>query len=120
MGLTGARFVDAPGRPAHQRYYQQLTRLSAAFAWTADISMFVLGGSLKRRERLSARLGDILSQLYLASAALKRYEDDGRPTDELPLVHWALHDALARDRGGVLRAVRRTSRTGSSRGCCAA
>ena len=96
MGLTGARFVAAPGDRHTRRYYQHLTRLSAAFAWTADMAMFLLGGSLKRRERLSARLGDILSNLYLASAALKRYEDDGRPADDLPLVHWSVRDALAR------------------------
>jgi acyl-CoA dehydrogenase len=96
LGLTGARFVSAPGDGHTKRYYQQLTRLSAAFAWAADVSMFMLGGSLKRRERLSARLGDILSNLYLASAALKRYEDDGRPAEDLPLLHWSVQDALAR------------------------
>ena len=96
MGLTGARFVSAPGDRHTKRYYQQMTRLSAAFAWTADVAMFLLGGSLKRRERLSARLGDILSNLYLASAALKRYEDQGRPAEDLPLLHWAVQDALAR------------------------
>jgi acyl-CoA dehydrogenase len=96
MGLTGARFVSAPGDRHTRRYYQQLTRLSAAFAWTADVSMFLLGGSLKRRERLSARLGDILSNLYLASAALKRFEDDRRPAEDLPLLHWSMQDALAR------------------------
>ncbi len=96
MGLTAARFAGTPGDEHTKRYYQQLTRLSAAFAWMADVSMFLLGGSLKRRERLSARLGDILSHLYLASAVLKRYEDYGRPRDELPFVHWALQDALTR------------------------
>jgi acyl-CoA dehydrogenase len=96
MGLTSARFVSAPGDRHTRRYYQQLTRLSSAFAWTADVAMFLLGGSLKRRERLSARLGDILSNLYLASAALKRYEDAGRPADDLPLLHWGLQDALSR------------------------
>jgi len=96
MGLTGARFVRAPGDSQTRRYYQHLTRMSAAFAWTADVSMFLLGGALKRRERLSARLGDILSNLYLASAALKRYEDDGHPAEDLPLVHWSVRDALAR------------------------
>src|SRR5258705_1414040 len=60
----------------------------------SDAAMFVLGGSLKRRERLSARLGDVLSWLYLASATLKRYEDSGRPADDLPLMHWAMQDAL--------------------------
>ena len=88
--------VAGPGDRHIRRYFQHLTRLSAAFAWTADVSMFLLGGSLKRRERLSARLGDILSNLYLASAALKRYEDDGRPAEDLPLMHWSVRDALAR------------------------
>ena len=96
MGLTGAALVSAPGDDATRGYYRQLTRLSSAFAFTADVAMFVLGGSLKRRERLSARLGDILSQLYLASCALKRYEDDGRPAEDLPLVHWSVQDALMR------------------------
>jgi acyl-CoA dehydrogenase len=96
MGLTGARLVAVPGDRHTRRYYQHLTRLSAAFAWTADVSMFLLGGALKRRERLSARLGDILSNLYLATAALKRYEDDGRPAEDLPLMHWSVRDALAR------------------------
>ena len=96
MGLTGARLVIAPGDRHTRRYYQQLTRLSSAFAWASDVAMFVVGGALKRRERLSARLGDILSQLYLASTVLKRYEDDGRPEEDLPLLHWALQDALNR------------------------
>jgi acyl-CoA dehydrogenase len=95
-GLTGARFVRAPGDRDTRRYYRQLTRLSAAFAFAADLAMLLLGGQLKRRERLSARLGDILSQLYLCSAALKRYEDGGRQRDELPLLHWCMQDALSR------------------------
>ena len=94
MGLTRAVFAGAPGDSHTHRYYQKLTRLSSGFALLSDAAMFVLGGSLKRRERLSARLGDILSWLYLASAALKRYEDSGRPADDLPLVHWAMQDAL--------------------------
>ncbi len=96
MGLTSARFAAAPGDRHTHRYYQQLTRLSSAFALVSDASMFILGGSLKRRERLSARLGDILSYLYLASAALKRYEDYGRPEDDLPFLHWSMQDTLAR------------------------
>jgi len=96
LGLTGARFVSVPGDDHTRRYFRQLTRASAAFAFSADMAMFMLGGALKRRERLSARLGDILSQLYLASAALKRYEDGRRSPDELPFVHWSLRDALYR------------------------
>ncbi len=96
MGFTGARLTPVPGAPELRHYYQQLTRLSSAFALTADMAMFLCGGTLKRRERLSARLGDVLSQLYLASAVLKRYEDDGRPQEDLPLVRWGLLDALYR------------------------
>ena len=96
LGLTRALLVRVPGDAHTRRYYQKLTRFATGFALLADVSMFVLGGSLKRRERLSARLGDILSQLYLASAALKRYEDAGRPADDLPLLHWAMQDALRR------------------------
>jgi len=95
-GLTGARLVSVPGAPELKPYYQALTRMSAAFAFSADVAMLVLGGNLKRKEKLSGRLGDILSQLYLASAVLKRFEDDGRPQADLPLVHWALQDALHR------------------------
>ena len=96
MGFTGARLTPVPGAPELRHYYQQLTRLSSAFALTADMAMFLCGGTLKRRERLSARLGDVLSQLYLASAVLKRYEDDGRPQADLPLVRWGLLDCLYR------------------------
>ncbi|WP_026640182.1 acyl-CoA dehydrogenase [Bordetella petrii] len=97
-GLTGARLARAPAHaaPDMQPYYRQLTRYAGAFALLADACMALLGGSLKRRERLSARLGDIHSQLYLASAVLKRYEDDGRPAADAPLAHWALQDSMQR------------------------
>ncbi len=84
--------TDGPTR----HYYQQLTRYSSAFALAADVSMLVLGGALKRREKISARLGDVLSQLYLCSATLKRFEDEGRQADDLPLLHWAMQDSLYR------------------------
>ncbi|MGH8664047.1 MAG: DUF1974 domain-containing protein, partial [Burkholderiales bacterium] len=71
-------------------------RMSAGFAFVADMCMLILGGSLKRRELLSARLGDILSQMYLACAALKRYHDAGSPADDLPMLHWGVRDALYR------------------------
>ncbi|MDP1537937.1 MAG: acyl-CoA dehydrogenase [Burkholderiales bacterium] len=96
MGMTGARLTPVPGAPELRHYYQQLTRLSSGFALTADMAMFLCGGTLKRRERLSARLGDVLSQLYLASTVLKRFEDDGRPEADLPLVRWGLLDCLYR------------------------
>ena len=95
-GLTGSHFVSVPDNvaPETRRYYQQLTRFSAAFAFLADISMLVMGGELKRREKLSARLGDILSMLYLCSATLKRYESEGRQQADAPLMHWAMWDAM--------------------------
>lgn len=95
-GVTGSVFAGTAGDVHTARYYRQLSRLSAALAFSADVAMLVLGGSLKRREKLSARLGDVLSQLYLASATLKRYEDDGRPAADLPLVRWGLQDCLHR------------------------
>lgn len=94
LGLTGGRTSATPTKDATRRYYQQMNRLSANLAYLSDVSMAVLGGSLKRRERISARLGDVLSQLYLASATLKRYEDEGRNESDLPLVHWGVQDAL--------------------------
>ena len=81
MGLTGSHFVGVPANiaPRTRRYYQQLTRFSSALAFVADVSMGTLGGALKRKEKLSARLGDILSLLYLSSAALKQFEVAGSP-----------------------------------------
>ncbi len=75
-------------------YYLQLARFSASFAFIADVGLMRLGGSLKRKERLSARLGDILSMLYLCTATLKRFEDDGRLSSDLPLLHWSMQDAM--------------------------
>ena len=94
LGLTSSRFSNAPYSDKTRRYYQQMNRFSANLALLSDLAMATLGGNLKRKERISARLGDLLSQLYLASATLKRYEDEGRQTDDLPLVQWAVEDAL--------------------------
>lgn len=94
LGLTNGRTSKTPAKDATARYYQQINRLSANLALLSDISMGVLGGSLKRRERISARLGDILSQIYLATATLKRYEEEGRNKEDLPLVHWGVQDCL--------------------------
>ncbi len=92
MGITGGLGLPAPACPETKRYYQQMTRFSSAFALLADVSMFVIGGSLKRKEKLSARLGDVLSYLYLASCALKFYDERGQQKDELPILKWALYD----------------------------
>jgi acyl-CoA dehydrogenase len=96
MGITGSHFTRVPPNiaPETRRYYQRLTRFSAALAFLADISMGTLGGALKRKEKLSARLGDVLSMLFLCSMTLKRYEVEGRQAADAPLMHWAIWDAM--------------------------
>jgi acyl-CoA dehydrogenase len=95
LGIVGSHLVRVPDvAPEARRYYQQLTRFSAALAFLADVSMGVLGGALKRKEKLSARLGDVLSYLFLCSATLKRFEDEGRQSTDAPLMHWAIWDAM--------------------------
>ncbi|WP_146908593.1 acyl-CoA dehydrogenase [Arenimonas daejeonensis] len=93
LGLTAARIGKAPGDAYTKRYYRKLNRYSANLALVADTSMLLLGGKLKFKEKLSGRLGDVLSQLYISSAMLKRYEDEGRPAAEQPLLAYAFHDS---------------------------
>ncbi|HTL75249.1 MAG TPA: acyl-CoA dehydrogenase [Casimicrobiaceae bacterium] len=96
LGVTGSHFVRVPDdvAPETRRYYQQATRVSSSLALIADVAMATLGGALKRKEKISARLGDVLSQLYLCSATLWRYEQEGRHADDAPLMHWAIRDAM--------------------------
>ncbi len=77
-----------------RRYYQNINRYSAAFALASDFAMLTLGGDLKRRELLSARLGDILSSMYLASCVLKHFENQGRRATDLPLVEWSVRTLM--------------------------
>jgi len=93
LGLTGSAIGRVPGDAYTRRYYRKLNRYSANLALVADTSMLLLGGKLKFKESLSGRLGDVLSQLYIASAMLKRYEDRDCPASERPLLAWAFHDA---------------------------
>ncbi|PRH83070.1 acyl-CoA dehydrogenase [Arenimonas caeni] len=93
LGLVGARIGKAPGDAYTRRYYRKLNRYSANLALVADVSMLTLGGKLKFKEKISGRYADVLSQLYIASAMLKRYEDEGRPAAEQPLLAYAFHDA---------------------------
>jgi len=105
-GLTHSRIGNAPGDRYTKRYYRKLSRYSAALALVADTSMLLLGGKLKQKERLSARLGDVLSYLYIASAMLKRFEDQGRPELDRPFLAWAFHECTYRMQDaldGVLR-----------------
>jgi acyl-CoA dehydrogenase len=94
-GLTHAAFAPVPraASPEVSHYYRHVSRLSAAFAFLADVSMLAMGGALKRKEKISGRLGDVLSMMYLVSATLKHYEDQ-RVREDLPLVRWSVRDAL--------------------------
>ncbi len=94
LGLSRGRLASPPANGPDGRWFQQLDWMSSAFALCADVGMMTLGGALKRKERLSARLGDILSLLYLGSAVLKHHHDHGHPEDERPLVEWALRDLM--------------------------
>ena len=96
LSLTSGRIVKAPGEGKVKRYFQQATRFSSAFALLSDVSLLVLGGSLKRRESLSGRLGDILSYLYMISATLKHYQDQGSQKEDLPLLQWACESTFYR------------------------
>jgi acyl-CoA dehydrogenase len=96
MALTLARFTDVPSSGPQRRFYQHINRYSASFALITDAAMFTLGGELKRRELISARLGDVLSYLYLASMVLKHFEDQGEPAEDLPLVEWSCRTLLYR------------------------
>ncbi len=91
---TLARFTSAPETGATRRYYQHINSFSARFAFATDMAMLTLGGYLKKKEHLSARLGDVLSSLYLASMVLKHYENQGRPAADLPLVEWTCRSLL--------------------------
>ncbi|HXH01135.1 MAG TPA: DUF1974 domain-containing protein, partial [Xanthomonadaceae bacterium] len=93
-GLTAAKTGRVPGNAYTRRFYRRLNRYSAALALVADISMLLLGGKLKFKESLSGRLGDVLSQLYIASAMLKRHEDEGRLESDHTLLSWAMHDCV--------------------------
>ena len=94
MALTHARFTQRPVPGQAGRYYQHIVRFSASFAFAVDVAMLTLGGYLKKKENLSARLGDVLSCMYLASMVLKHYENQGRPEEDLPIVEWACRNLL--------------------------
>jgi acyl-CoA dehydrogenase len=96
MAMTFARFEGAPGSGPIKRYYQHIERFSASFAFASDVAMLSLGGYLKKKESLSARLGDVLSYLYLASMVLKHHHDAGSPQEDQPIVEWACRDLLYR------------------------
>jgi len=87
-GLTRGRFASSPVSGPTAKYFRRLARMSAGYSFLADFTLLFLGGELKRKEKLSGRFADGLIHMYMASAVLKRYEDDGRPQADLPLVEW--------------------------------
>jgi len=94
LGLSYARFTKVPQTGATARYFQHINRFSASFALATDVAMLALGGYLKKKETLSARLGDVLSSMYLASMVLKHHDNQGRQAEDLPLVEWACRSLL--------------------------
>ncbi len=94
LALTHAKFSHVPLNTPTRRYYQNINRYSAAFALASDFAMLTLGGKLKIKELLSARLGDVLSSMYLASAVLKHFENQGRRAADLPLVEWSVRTLM--------------------------
>jgi acyl-CoA dehydrogenase len=92
---TGGVFAPAPAAGRARRFYKQLGRYASAFALAADMALLTLGGALKRQEMISARFGDILSELYLLSAVLKRWNEEGRQPADFPLVAWCMEAGFA-------------------------
>ena len=94
LGLTNGRLLRPPVSGKANRYFGRLTRMSAAFAVVSDAAMGTLGGKLKRREKITGRLADALAWMYLASAALKRFNDEGQRDCDVPFVEWSCQHAL--------------------------
>jgi acyl-CoA dehydrogenase len=94
FGISSAKFISTPGSDDTRYYYQQLVRMSSAFALLSDVCLAVLGGTLKRREKISGRLADALSNMYVMTAVLKHYQDQGSHKEDLVLLQWACKDAL--------------------------
>lgn len=96
LGLTGGRFTHSPTSGVAKPYYQKINRLSAAFGFTADLCLLILGGQFKFKEKLSGRFADALANLYMASATLRRFSDDGEPQSDRDVMHFAVKDSLYR------------------------
>ncbi len=95
--LTGGIFAGKPKDIAGTgKWYRQLSRSSRSFAHIADMAVGILGGGLKTKQRLTGRLADALSELYLMSCILKRFEDDGMPEEDRDIVDYAMQNSLYR------------------------
>ncbi|MDX1609809.1 MAG: acyl-CoA dehydrogenase, partial [Halofilum sp. (in: g-proteobacteria)] len=95
-GLTRSRLAPAPRPGPTAKYFRRLARMSAAFAFVADMTLLTLGGELKRKEKLSGRFADALIHMFVCSAVLKHFEDTDRPQADLPLMEWSVKYCLYR------------------------
>jgi acyl-CoA dehydrogenase len=105
LGLSFGKFAIVPHDRKTAKYYKKLSRYSAALAFISDISMLTLGGKMKQKEHISARLGDVLSHLYICSAMLKRYESEGRPAADQAILAWSFHNAIYKTQVALRRVV---------------
>jgi len=92
LGLTFA--FTSSGHRATRKYQKQLTRFSNSFAFVADTTAILLGTALKRKERITGRLADCLSHLFLAASVIKQFHNDGCPKEDLVLVNWCCQHSL--------------------------
>jgi acyl-CoA dehydrogenase len=92
---SGGLIAPAPDAGRTAPCYRQLGRYASAFALCVDMALLTMGGDLKRREMISARFADILSELFLLSAVLKRWQDEARQDADFPLVAWSMEAGLA-------------------------
>ncbi|WP_137153152.1 acyl-CoA dehydrogenase [Devosia sp. FKR38] len=94
-GVSNGAFASTPNQGPMAHWYRQLHRYSQAFALTADWTTVVLGGALKRKQKISGRMADILSDLYLMSATLRRFEDEGQLAEDRDVVEAIMADRIA-------------------------
>lgn len=94
LALTGGALAASPRSGPEARHYKDIGRYSAAFALVADIALATLGGALKRKEYLSGRLADAFAWMFLSTAALKHFDDQGRPDNQRALLDWTCTHAL--------------------------
>jgi acyl-CoA dehydrogenase len=94
-GVSNGAFASSPHHGPMARWYRQLHRYAQAFALVADWTTVILGGALKRKQKLSGRMADILSELYIMSATIKRWEEEGELAEDRPLVDSVLADRTA-------------------------
>ena len=94
FSLSGSHLAKSPVKGRTAQYYRRLAQMSAAFAAVSDLTLMLLGGAFKRKEKLSGRFADALSYMFFTSAILKKFEDDGRPKADLPVVEWSAKYSL--------------------------